>query len=134
MCGELGWSSDPAKLVGWPLQLKSGTAADFKCKLCLKNQTKMQRHLTLGYFVVQYHFALHPPFKIDYIILSLQPILIHLCSRISKIISCSYQPEQELLKSILVKIRKNIKNIINLYLMLDCMVIFNLCTKWNGNP
>ena len=39
MFGSLGWSSSPAKLVGWPLQLKSGTAADFSCKLCLKNKT-----------------------------------------------------------------------------------------------
>ena len=64
MFGSLGWSSGPAKLVGWPLQLKSGTAADFTCKLCLKNKTKRQSHLTLGYFLVQYHFALHPPFNI----------------------------------------------------------------------
>ena len=60
----LGWSSGPAKLVGWPLQLKSGTAADFTCKLCLKNKTKRQIHLTLVYLLVQYHFALHPPFNI----------------------------------------------------------------------
>ena len=65
MFGPLGWSSGPAKLVGWPLQLKSGTAADFTCKLCLKNKTKRQSHLTLGYFLVQYPFALHPPFNTD---------------------------------------------------------------------
>ena len=63
MFGPLGWSSGPAKLVGWPLQLKSGTAAVFTCQLCLKNKTQRQSHLTLGYFLVQYHFALHPPFK-----------------------------------------------------------------------
>ena len=38
----LGWSSGPAKLVGWPLQLKTGTAADFTCKLCLKNKPQRQ--------------------------------------------------------------------------------------------
>ena len=58
MFGPLGWSSGPAKLVGWPLQLKSGTAADFTCKPCLKNKTQRQSHLTLGYFWVQYHFLL----------------------------------------------------------------------------
>ena len=63
MFGSLGWSSGPAKLVGWPLQLKSGTAADFTCKLCLKNITQGQSHITLGYYLVQYHFALHPPFN-----------------------------------------------------------------------
>ena len=57
MFGSLGWSSGPAKLVGWPLQLKSGTAADFTCKLCLKNKTQRQSHIALGYFWVQYHFA-----------------------------------------------------------------------------
>jgi hypothetical protein len=63
MFGPLGWSSGPAKLDSWPLQLKSRTAADFTCKLCLTNKTQMQCHLTLGYFLVQYHFAIHPPFK-----------------------------------------------------------------------
>ena len=63
MFGSLGWSSGPAKLVGWPLQLKSGTAADFACKLFLKNKTQRQSHLTLGYFLVQYTFALHPAFN-----------------------------------------------------------------------
>jgi hypothetical protein len=29
----------------------------------LKNKTKRQSHLTLGYFLLQYHFALHPPFN-----------------------------------------------------------------------
>ena len=65
MFGPLGWSSGPAKLIVWPLQLKPGTAADFNCKLFLKNKTQRQSHLTLGYFLVQYHFALHPPFKIE---------------------------------------------------------------------
>ena len=59
----LGWSSGPDKLVGWPLQLKTGTAAVFTCKPFLENKTQRQSHLTLGYFLVQYHFALHPPFK-----------------------------------------------------------------------
>ena len=63
MFDPLGWSSGPAKLVGWPLQLKSGTAADFTCKLCLKNKTQRQSHLTLGYLMVKYHYALHPPFE-----------------------------------------------------------------------
>ena len=63
MFGSLGWSSGPAKLVGWPLQLKSGTAADFACKLFLKNKTQRQSHITFGYFLVQYHFAPHPPNK-----------------------------------------------------------------------
>ena len=67
MFGQLGWSSGPAKLVGWPLQLKTGTAAVFTCQLCLKNKTHRQSQLTLGYFWVQYHFALHPPFNINYI-------------------------------------------------------------------
>ena len=63
MFGQLGWSSGPAKLVGWPLQLKSATAAVFTCNLCLKNKTQRQSHIKLGYFLVQYHFALHPPFN-----------------------------------------------------------------------
>ena len=28
-----------------------------------KNKTQRQIHITLGYLLVQYHFALHPPFK-----------------------------------------------------------------------
>ena len=63
MFGPLGWSSGPAKLVDWPLQLKTGTAADFTYKLYLKNKTQRQSQITLGSFLVQYHFALHPPFK-----------------------------------------------------------------------
>ena len=43
--GSLGWSSGTAKLVGWPLQLKSGTAADFTCKLCLQNKTQRRFYL-----------------------------------------------------------------------------------------
>ena len=49
MFGPLGWSN--------------GTAADFICKLSFKNKTQRQCHLTLGFFLVQYHFALHLPFK-----------------------------------------------------------------------
>jgi hypothetical protein len=64
MFGSLGWSSGPAKLVHWPLQLKTGTAADFTCQLCLKNKSQRKSHITLGYLLVQYHFALHPPFNL----------------------------------------------------------------------
>ena len=66
MFGSLGCSSAPAKLVGWPLQLKNGTAADFTCKLCSKNKTQRQSHIRLVYFLVQYHFAQHPPFDFFY--------------------------------------------------------------------
>ena len=63
MFGSLGWSSGPVNLVHWPIHLKSATAADFTWRLCLKNKTQRQSHLTLGYFLVEYHFAPHPPFK-----------------------------------------------------------------------
>jgi hypothetical protein len=65
MFGSLGWSSGPSKLVHWPLQLKTGTAANFICQVCLKNKSQRQSHIKLGYLMVHYHFALHPPFKIS---------------------------------------------------------------------
>ena len=64
MFGPLGWSSGPARLVDWPLQLKSGTAVAFTLKLSLNKKKHSQSSITFGYFLVQYHFALHPPFKI----------------------------------------------------------------------
>ena len=63
MFGSLGWSIGPAMLVCWPLQLKTGIAAVFTCKLCLKKKKQRESHITLGYFLVQYYFELHPPFK-----------------------------------------------------------------------
>ena len=46
-----------AKLVGWPLQLKTGTAVIFKLRLCLKIKANRQSHIQLVYFLVQYHFV-----------------------------------------------------------------------------
>jgi hypothetical protein len=58
--GVVRW---PCK-VGWlALTTKSATAAVFTCKFSLTNKTRRQKRLTLSYFLVQYHFALHPPFK-----------------------------------------------------------------------
>ena len=31
----------------------------------MKNENQRQTHTTLDYFVVQYHFAPHPPFKTE---------------------------------------------------------------------
>ena len=48
MFGSLGWSSGPAKLVGWPLHLKSGPAA-VPCT-CL-TQSCLQAQVCFYYFV-----------------------------------------------------------------------------------
>ena len=56
-----------AFLPGFLLQLKSANAVDSTCHICLKKRkNQRQSPVTLGYLLVQFNFAPHPPFNLDF--------------------------------------------------------------------
>jgi hypothetical protein len=44
---------------------KNRNCRGFYLKTLFSKQNPGQSHLTLGYFLLQYHFAPHPPFKVS---------------------------------------------------------------------
>ena len=60
----------PTGVVQWPCQVgwlalttKIRNCRGFYMQTLFENKTQRQSQITLGYILVEYHFALHPPFK-----------------------------------------------------------------------
>ena len=64
---DFSWASQPFWQGHWttPVGQTFTPASQLKTprRLYQEAYIKRQNHLTLGYFLVQYHFALHPPFN-----------------------------------------------------------------------